>query len=167
MGEISFYYGDHIKKAAKLFYFKSLKIILIYLLEGFLFLLCLILSILHSSLILFAVSMGLILAMFSAYLSETIIIPNKLIQVIDGKVKRKVIITFNSNGVERQTVDSHTKVSWTHFNKVWENKDYYLLFNNNKQYWIVPKIAFIDSSEEDKFRTYILNHHKITSGITR
>ncbi len=167
MGQIRYYYEDHIKKAAKSFYFKSLKMLLIYLFEGLLSLFCLILSVLNSSLILFAVSIGLILAMLSTYFSETIIIPNKLIQHKNEKVKREVIMTFNSSGIERQTVDSHTKVSWTHFIRVWENKDYYLLFNNNRQYWIVPKKALVDTSEEDSFRTYILNHHNITSGITR
>lgn len=39
---------------------------------------------------------------------------------------------------------ANSKAKWNYFVKVWENEDYYLLFHNKRQCWIIYKRALTD-----------------------
>lgn len=165
MESINFTYGNHFSRVANLILFNSIKYRIILSLELLLFICCFLIALWSDANTLLYISFGVLAAMLLNVVSQVVIIPNKMAK--DPKFNQQIEMSFDSESIELRVAEAASKVKWNYFEKVWENNDYYLLFHNKKQYWIIPKGSIKDSEQHDLLRNHIAKNHEIRSGIIR
>jgi hypothetical protein len=165
MESIKFTYGNHFSSVAKLLLYNSIKYRIILSLELLLFICCFVIAIWSDSNTLLYISFGVLATMLLNVVSQVVIIPNKMAK--DPKFNQQIEMSCDSESIELRVAEAASKVKWNYFEKVWENNDYYLLFHNKKQYWIIPKGSIKDSEQHNLLRNHITKYHEIRSGIIR
>ncbi|MCM3629933.1 YcxB family protein [Paenibacillus glycanilyticus] len=165
METIQFNYGQHAGRAMKSLYFQTLRIRLTWVFEIVLFVACTVFSIaLHSRPLALIAAMVIIVSVLN-YVTQVIVHPRRIRKSRD--LNGQFEISFDANDFELKMSEGASKVEWGFFSKVWENKQYYFLFHNKRQYWIVPKEAFRNAEQEQLFRSIVQSHHQIATGVIR
>lgn len=111
------------------------------------------------------IAAAVILVAVLNYVTQVILNPRRMSK--DINLRSPIEASFDASDFELKIADGVSKVGWSFFAKVWENKDYYFLFHNKRQYWIVPKEAFRDVEQEQVFRSIVQKHHPIRTGVIR
>lgn len=165
MVSISFYYKDYMKQALITYYKYTLKNrLFIAFCFCFVILDMVIYINLQSTMLLF-IGLGVLLMMILDFLKIYFIYPRRFNR--DEKSLVPVTLTINENEIIFDSKDANSKVQWSYIKKVWETRDFYYLFFDEKQYWIVPKDKFLTQTDHNQFRHITQNHHKIIQGINK
>jgi hypothetical protein len=84
----------------------------------------------------------------------------------DPKLRDEFVLTFSDEGVQVQTTQIDSKLAWTLYKRVVENKSLYVLvYGDGRMMTVVPKRAFRDADEELQFRGLLRRHvdHSLTA----
>lgn len=162
METISFHYGRHIPKVARALYFHSWKSILTIAVQVVFIAVCMVLYMRNDSLILLGIAVTLVLTTLMSVVMRTLLLPRILGS--DTRYNKDYEYRFDAEGI-RFDSEQVQPVGWGSFTRVWENKNYYLLFQGQQNYWFIAKQSFQDAAQEDRFRAYVSDHKKIGSGV--
>jgi hypothetical protein len=84
----------------------------------------------------------------------------------DPKLRDEFVLTFSDEGVQVKTAQIDSKLAWTLYKRVVENKSLYVLvYGDGRMMTVVPKRAFRDADEELQFRGLLRRHvdHSLTA----
>lgn len=94
-----------------------------------------------------------ILEIFNLLHIEPLIIRLRFYQ--DPKMKEEYTLEFSESGIVFKTPTIDSKLAWTHYHKLMENDDIFLLIYGRKMYSVIPKNAFKDAEEITRFRQLV------------
>jgi hypothetical protein len=78
----------------------------------------------------------------------------------DGKFRDKYELTFSHEGITVKTPKIDSKLAWSLYTKVIEGRQMYLLIygKETRMMTAVPKRAFTDNNQENRFRELVTQH---------
>ena len=104
-----------------------------------------------------ALSLGLLVATSFAY-KGLIDAPRRYFRQ-DPKMRDEFALTFSDEGVAVKTPQSDSKLAWSLYKEVLENRSLYVLvYNEPARMTMVPKRVFRDANEELGFRRLVHRH---------
>lgn len=165
METFAFHYGHYLKKVSKVYYFQVLKNRMSLVIGALILMASVAVMLLAQSLLYGGLTALVVVALGLELATYLVIKPNRRLK--DPRINAEYHVAFDEEHLALESKGAQSKVAWDHFVKVWENGEFYLLFHNKKQFWFVPKEAFQNREQEQKFRQTVLKHHKITSGLIR
>ena len=68
------------------------------------------------------------------------------------KFKERNTLTFDDEGIHFQTPTIDARLRWETYNRMLENTEVFLLIYGKRMYSVIPKRAFKDEQEKDRFR---------------
>lgn len=83
----------------------------------------------------------------------------------EPKFRDEYTLTFSDDGLEFMTDHLSSKLDWEYYFKAWESDRLYLLFYGKSLFTIIPKRAFDDEDQENRFRSIISKN--LREGIKR
>lgn len=85
----------------------------------------------------------------------------------DAKFRDRYELTFSDEGIKVKTPQIDSKLAWSLYTKVIEGRDMYVLIygNETRTMTAVPKRAFVNEDQENRFRELITRHIHDHSGL--
>jgi len=85
----------------------------------------------------------------------------------DAKFRDRYELTFSDEGIKVKTPQIDSKLAWSLYTKVVEGRDMYVLIygNETRTMTAVPKRAFVNEDQENRFRELIARHIPDHSGL--
>lgn len=68
------------------------------------------------------------------------------------KFNERNTLTFDDEGIHFQTSTIDARLRWDTYNEMFENNEVFLLIYGKRMYSVIPKRAFKNEEEEDRFR---------------
>lgn len=85
----------------------------------------------------------------------------------DAKFRDRYELTFSDEGIKVKTPQIDSKLAWSLYTKAIEGRDMYVLIygNETRTMTAVPKRAFLNQDQENRFRELIARHIPDHSGL--
>ena len=64
-------------------------------------------------------------------------------------------LAFSESGIEFKTASLESKLAWTHYTRVLEDRDVVLLIYGNRMYTVIPRRAFANEAEHARFMALV------------
>ena len=74
------------------------------------------------------------------------------------KLAERYHLTFSDSGIDFRTTSLESKIAWTHYTRLLENQALILLLYGTRMYTVIPKRAFIDGEQHDRFMALARKH---------
>jgi hypothetical protein len=87
--------------------------------------------------------------------------------VSDKRYSKLFTLTVSDEEVSLKSEDANSEAKWEFIRKVWETNEFYYIFLDKRQFWIVPRDRFADQAQEELFRQIVSRHSKINTGLIR
>lgn len=81
------------------------------------------------------------------------------------KLRDECFLTFSENGIKFKTSYIDSNIEWSLYNKIWESKEFYYLFHGKAMFSIIPKRAFVNEQDENRFKAFL--NRKISEEIKK
>ena len=88
------------------------------------------------------------------------VVPN-LVFKRDNKLHDKYTLEFADEGINFKTVNLNSRLEWKIYNKVVEGEKFFLLYWGKYTFTVIPKRAFANESDQQKFRELIIERIKV------
>ncbi|RKP53097.1 YcxB family protein [Cohnella endophytica] len=165
MVDITFKYSEYMIKALRGFHYNSLRFWLSNGIGLAVVLLEIVAYSITSNTTLLWIALAVLAILAFSYATALYLQPMRFAN--DPRYNKLFTLSIGDEDIRLSSEDVSSESNWSQITKVWATKQFYYLFLDKRQFWIVPRDRFADSAQEEQFKQIVSRHQTIRQGLMR